>query len=408
MKIAIVHSFYRSDQPSGENIAVAEQMRLLRQAGHEVLLVQANSDNIRNTPSAKVRVAVDVARGEGLDPSESLRAFRPDVVHLHNLFPNIGERWLSTWPGPIVTTLHNFRLSCDNGLHLRDGRVCFDCDIHRWSGLRHRCYRNSALATLPVSWRNRLDPTRRPQIKSAAAVVALSPNAADVFRHWGVAQDRIHLIPHSVPEVAGASGPQPAHTPAGEPNLERASAVGPPQAARPGSRKGPRNRWLMFGRLSGEKGLASLVELWPIEHQLDIVGDGPLADQLRAISPASVHLLGGEPRLELLTRLKDSQYAGAVFAGKAIEGGYTLAAVEAMAAGLPLITETSCAASQLVRQYGCGVEFDPTCGSLEAALEQCSANHTDYAGAAIAGFKSNFTQEVWLERMQGLYDKVTG
>ena len=46
---------------------------------------------------------------------------------MHNLFPNFGTRWLKTWSGPLVTTLHNYRYACVNALLLRDNAWCTEC-----------------------------------------------------------------------------------------------------------------------------------------------------------------------------------------------------------------------------------------------------------------------------------------
>ena len=74
-----------------------------------------------------LEAAATVATGLGPSPIEQLRRFRPDVVHVHNLFPNFGKRWLRTWDGPMVATMHNYRPICPAATLFRDGRVCRDC-----------------------------------------------------------------------------------------------------------------------------------------------------------------------------------------------------------------------------------------------------------------------------------------
>ena len=102
MRIAVVHSFYSSSQPSGENRVVEDQVALLRDAGHEVLLVARHTDEESERSLYAVRAAGWVATGRGGDPTAQLRAFAPDIVHVHNLFPNIGTRWMKFWEGPVL------------------------------------------------------------------------------------------------------------------------------------------------------------------------------------------------------------------------------------------------------------------------------------------------------------------
>src|SRR5207248_952547 len=83
------------------------------------------------------------------------REFKPDVAHVHNF-------WMSFSPSvhaachqegvPTVQTLHNYRLMCANGVMLRNGQICDDCvGTNPVSGVVHRCYRNSAVASALVA-----------------------------------------------------------------------------------------------------------------------------------------------------------------------------------------------------------------------------------------------------------------
>ena len=49
-----------------------------------------------------VRSGPSVASGRGAEPGAGAAWVPPDVVHVHNLFPNWGTRWLGEWSGPVV------------------------------------------------------------------------------------------------------------------------------------------------------------------------------------------------------------------------------------------------------------------------------------------------------------------
>ena len=115
MKIAVVHSFYSSTNPSGENLVVDAQVAALRQAGHDVLLIARHTDEEEHRPTYPLRAALSVATGFGASPVRALEQFSPDVVNLHNWFPNFGTRWLKSLKFPSVVTLHNFRTLCPIG-----------------------------------------------------------------------------------------------------------------------------------------------------------------------------------------------------------------------------------------------------------------------------------------------------
>ena len=77
---------------------------------------------------------------------------RPDVIHVHNLYPMLSPAVLRTTAAPVVMTLHNYRLMCLPATFLRDGRTCEDC-LGRgpWRGVVHRCYRGSAAGSASLA-----------------------------------------------------------------------------------------------------------------------------------------------------------------------------------------------------------------------------------------------------------------
>jgi hypothetical protein len=93
LRIAVVHSYYSSRQPSGENVVVDLQIDALHRAGHEVELIARRTGDLEPARTYPVAAALRVASGRGASPRDRIAAFEPDVVHVHNLFPNWGRRW---------------------------------------------------------------------------------------------------------------------------------------------------------------------------------------------------------------------------------------------------------------------------------------------------------------------------
>lgn len=369
MRIAVVHNFYRTVLPSGENRVVQHQVDGLRALGHEVLLVRADSDTMSDSPLRLVRTAVDVARHAGRDPSDELLRFAPDVVHVHNLFPAFSYRWLEHWRGPLVATLHNYRSVCANAVLSRDGQLCTLCpDGSRISALRYRCYRDSLVGTAPMAWRTRHGVAGDPLLQRADRLIVLSESTRSMFRRFGVPADRMALIPNGVPDP-------------GCPSLT------PPAAP----------RFAAVGRLSSEKGFASLLRAWPGGAPLDIVGDGPEAVKLRALAPAGVRLLGLLPHEEFLASL--CRYSGVVVPGANPEGGYPMVTAEALAAGVPLIAREGGVVAPMVTRWGGGVTYHGA-GDLSAALEQAILVPRDEARQV---YEEHFTETGWLDSLVRVY-----
>ena len=202
MRILLVHNFYGSTAPSGENKVFEAERQMLDDHGEKVDVYLRHSDEIRvvstprSTSSFFVHISYLFQRAYALlkgalctvgNPfaaralARKIREFKPDVVHFHNQFPLISPlaiRAAHKSGTKVVMTLHNYRTVCAAGVPARDGHVCTECfrEEESWKrkeeggqikesvhcspstftcsvrpALRHRCYRDSLLATLPLA-----------------------------------------------------------------------------------------------------------------------------------------------------------------------------------------------------------------------------------------------------------------
>ncbi|WP_051944511.1 glycosyltransferase [Streptacidiphilus rugosus] len=371
LRIAFVHSFYASGQPSGENEAVLDQVGALRAAGHEVTLVAAHTDEeAARSRWYPLRAAATVAGAGGPSPLARLRALDPQVVHVHNLFPNLTRSWVRSWPGPLVATLHNYRPLCAGATLYRDGAVCTACpDGDRWAGLRHGCYRESRVATAPLAWANRGGPGADPLLRRADQLVVLSELSRRTYLRAGLAAERLALVPNFVDEAPGGH-------PAGE-----------------------GDRWLFAGRLSAEKGILELLRRWPEDEPLDVVGDGELLAAAQAAAPASVRFLGRLDRTELRRGLGARR--GLVFASRCYENA-PLALLEALAAGLPVLAFAGSAVAESVHRHGTGavVGWDEP---LAPALAAASARFPALRAHCREVFDRHYTARAWVHAVESVY-----
>ncbi|MHC5704848.1 glycosyltransferase family 4 protein [Streptomyces sp. PKU-MA01144] len=341
-RVALVHSFYSSRRPSGENAAVLDQAEALRGAGHDVTLVAAHTDTLETERGYALRAAVQVATGRGRSPLAQLRRLGPDVVHVHNLFPNFATDWLNRWPGALVATLHNYRPACASATLFREGTMCTACpDGDRWAGLRHGCYRGGRSATLPLAWAGRRGAAAHPLLRRAHRLVTLSERSRDLYLRFGVPPEKLALVPNFV------------H--AGSPACPEDSTTVTPETAA---------RWVYVGRLSEEKGILPLLRSWPEGEPLDVIGSGPLEPACRHSATGTVRLLGTLSRQEIAARLP--RYTGLVFPSICPEGA-PLVCQEALAAGVPVLALTGSAAADSVRRDGTGAVYGDA-GDLPQAL----------------------------------------
>lgn len=265
---------------------------LQRQAGHVVdLWGMDHPDNDRPLPledtfaphvelepappglagvAAGARMIWSRSSSRGLE--RALARFRPDVVHLHNVYHQLSPAILATLRRagvPSVMTLHDYKLACPNYQLLDHGSICEACvGGGTWHATARRCKDGSLTASALLSLESGVHRLARAYDK-VDLFISPSHFLADVMRRAGVADDRLRVVPN----YADLQQFQPA--PVGGTEL------------------------LFVGRLSHEKGVDVLVDavgMMPEGTRLSIAGDGPqraaLAQRADRVAPGRVTFHG--------------------------------------------------------------------------------------------------------------------
>ncbi len=389
MKVLLVHNRYRSASPSGEDRVVDQEGEALIAAGHTVERFERSSDEIQGRSMAgRALVPFQLLWNNEARRSltQTLRRYRPSVVHLHNTFPLLSASVLYACRAeqvPVVATIHNYRLVCPSGTLFRDGRVCHDC-IGRLPlpGVRHGCYRDSILATLPMAaatvghrtaWRTMV-----------SAYVFISRAQRDIIAVDGLPEDRLFVKPNLVPSVTSI-------------------------------RRAPSRRVVYAGRLTDEKGVPLLMEAWdrytsgPEKGRLElwVAGAGPLESKVAdwAASRSSVRWLGKLSRHECAELVAGAR---AVVVPSQWEETFGLVAVEAMAAGVPSLAPAHGSFPELINDGVDGVLFQPgNADALAGALRDVQARPERYerlGQSARATYDHRFSPEANLDELLRIYD----
>ena len=322
MRVLVCHVHYL--QTGGEDLVFDTEVSLLRSAGIDVRTLEASSaDFWALTPVGRARLALtygDHSHGRVL-MREALREHRPDVVHLHNVFPMLGPGAIAeaaTVGRPTVQTLHNYRLSCLTGRYVRDGRLCTDCRPCRFApGVAHACYRGSRVQSL-ITARATARQWRQFTAGSAPDLyLTLTPFMARIYTAFGASEQRIVVKPNSVE----AGQPRPIDSRAGV---------------------------FCAGRLSPEKGIVQLMRAWPPDaQQLTVAGDGPMRAAARQAVRHNVRYVG---------KLSPSDVRAALRTARVLvlpslwPEGLPLVLLEAFADGTPVVTFDAGSSGEAVRE----------------------------------------------------------
>jgi glycosyltransferase involved in cell wall biosynthesis len=334
LSVLVIHNQYQ--QPGGEDVVVRAEVDLLRTAGHRVLQFTQNNRSLANcTPLEKAALFVTTTWNR--TAYSKIRALleeeRPDIVHCHNLLPQISPAAYYACQSagvPVVQTLHNYRLFCPAGTFFRNGQICQDCTRSLAYAVRWGCYRRSRLQSATVALMLEFHRFRKTWTSSVDAYIALTQFSRNFFVELGLPARKIQVKPNFL-----------SHD--------------------PGQRSSPGNYALFVGRLNPEKGVLEMLQTWlHLPHiPLIVVGDGPLYDEasllVRRSGSTHIRLLGRMSAEDTQAQMKAARVL--VLPSRWYES-FGMALLEAAAAGVPTIAARIAGIPELVIENKTGLLFD--------------------------------------------------
>lgn len=335
LTVLSAHNFYQ--QPGGEDVVYAAEAALLREHGHVVTTYERNNAQIRSGSSAAVQ-AVWSARSRG-EIGTRLGSQPVEVAHFHNTFPLISPSAYyaaASRGAAVVQTLHNYRLICPGALLAREGTPCEECITQRSlrPAVAHGCYRGSRAGTASVAAMLGVHRAMGTYRYAVDAYIALSEFARGKFIEGGLPAERIWVKPNFVADPCLSGG--------------LTGGIG----------EGDGGYALFAGRLSAEKGIATLIEAWAADARgsladvpLRVAGAGPLE---QARWPDGVTTLGQVRRDEVLALLRRAVVL--IYPSVCFENA-PMTILEAFACGTPVIASDLGAMAELVRHGYNGLLF---------------------------------------------------
>jgi glycosyltransferase involved in cell wall biosynthesis len=330
-KVLMVHNEY--GQLSGEEIVVRSTSKMLEEHGHRVIPFIRSSAEISGMAFGKLRAFFSgiYSRSSRLQMRQTLEKEKPDVVHVHNVFPLISPSVLGECRRariPVVMTVHNYRLMCPNGLHMTGGQICEKCLGGReyWCALKN-CEKG-LFKSIGYALRNYVARKGRFFVDNVTMYAALTDFQRTRLIAAGFPVERIVVIPNM------ASPPQ----------VEQTSPLGD---------------YVGFvGRVSAEKGLLTLLSAASacVEIPFKAAGGYDRMPELVNQAPTNFQFLG-QLGAEKLGAFYDSTRM-VVLCSTWFEG-FPMVLVEAMLRGKPVICSRIGGLPEIVDHDKTGLLFEP-------------------------------------------------
>lgn len=203
MKILLVHNNY--GKYSGEESVVDQMAAMWTGHGHQVVQLRMSTADSRDSLVGKIHgFLAGLYCPKGVRKMRrTLKAERPDVVNVHNLFPFISPAALFECKKagvPVVMTVHNFRLICPTGLFMRDGKPCELCleKGNEWDCVRYNC-EHSLLKSVGYAARNAVARYSKAYRKCVDRFACITDFQRRKLIQAGFDANKIVVIPNSVP-----------------------------------------------------------------------------------------------------------------------------------------------------------------------------------------------------------------
>jgi glycosyltransferase involved in cell wall biosynthesis len=388
MKVLIVHNKYRTSAPSGEDVAVGNEQRMLEDRGVEVVAFERCNDDLDDsTVTARTSLAINTiwSQRSRSELRQVLRRSRPDVVHVHNTFSMISPSIYGACKAegvPVVQTLHNFRFFCPSALFLRDGKPCEQClEKSLLQSVRYRCYRGSVKATATLAAMLTLHRAIGTYSRDINRYVVLTQFARRKAVRAGIAEEKLVVKPNYIPNPPPAGG-------------------------------GGGGYVAFVGRLLEGKGTKTLVEAWrhlPLV-KLKIIGDGALRPELEATTRSqnlNIEFMGMQKRPVVMDAISG---ADLLIVPSEWYEGFPLVIAESFACGTPVLASRIGSLEELVDEGVNGRKFaaaDPQelAAAVRVMLADKSALHRMRANAR-AYFDAHLTEQANYAQLMNIYSAV--
>ncbi len=384
MRVLMLHNKYLI--PGGEDQCSLAEAALLRDHGHEVELLEEDNRRIEQLGQARTAMRTVWSSESFRRIDELLKSQVFDILHVQNFFPLWSPSVYyaaSRNHVPVVQTLHNYRLMCVNSLFFRDQHLCQEClgRFLPWHGVLHACYRKSRAASAIVASMVGAHKLAGTWCKRVAAYIAVSEFAREIYIDGGLPAEKIVVKPNFI-------HPTPA----------------------PGNGGGVYA--LYVGRLSPEKGIATMLSAWkgaPEAIPLKIAGEGPLTELVSAIARESkgIEYLGARSLPEVLDLMRNAEFL--VFPSEWYETmGRTI--MEAFAVGTPVVATGIGPPAAMIVPGETGFHFMPgNVADLRERAEWCSRNLNQMRAMrpkARQAFESNYTGPANARMLLAIYERA--
>lgn len=384
-RILVIHAQYQNR--GGEDIVVEQEVALLKELNEVEVFKTTNKKGIVGAVQTflspwNIFIAHRIL--------QKIKAFQPDVVHIHNLHYSIGPliiRKIKQINIPIVMTLHNYRLICPSAVLSFKGEIYLKSlnEDFPWSAVKDKVHNNSFIKTFWLAgtyWLHKKIGTWN----LVQQYILFSEFAKSNFLQSNIGIDKEKFL-------VKANG------------VEDLSKV-------IGIKESPKlKHFLYLGRLSQEKGIIELINgVINTKFELKIAGDGPLLDHVkeRIHNHPNIQLLGRIDKNRIIDEINQS--TALVLPSICFEG-MPLSVLESFSlSNIALVCDLGSLKTIVTNRYN-GFRFNPNdIADIQSTFSKWltldEASKKEMRENARKDFLEKYTNEINLKSLMKIYQDV--
>lgn len=387
-----MHNAGDSALPSGELAVARVEAEALRERGVSAHLHVINNDSVRRLFSLSTLIAalnIFWSCASFRKTKELIEKYQPDIVHFHGVLPLLTPSAFHACKKkgvPVIQTLHNFRWVCVEGGLFRDNGYCEKCvRSSGFEGVLYGCSKGSRLISFPLWLVNFFYRKSGLLYSWVDSFIAVSEFVRDKYIEAGFPANKIQVKYNAGPDI-----------PEGLPFVKATERSG----------------ITFVGRIAPAKGTGILKEICrSVDLPVNIIGDGPDLPDFEKYCHihklGHVKFLGQMSHEEVLRIVSTSQ---CVVVSSICGETFSLAAVEAMACGTPVIASNLAGPAEIIRKSQAGIVADRdepgtfVKGIIRLVEEPELIHRMGLAGLTYV--RENLTKKIVTDKLLSIYEDV--
>ena len=353
MRILQIHNKYL--EKGGEDTVVANERQLLQAHGHAVELCEFDNLDLEGLSKLKLLQKTLFNRASYRKVVAHIEAFKPDVVHIHNVYYDASAAifWaIKRKKVPAVMTIHNYRLGCIQGLLFRENAVCSLCLDKKTSyyGLKYRCFKDSFVKSLQLTLVNKINQWTIRYANPVKTYIFLAEFTKQMLAPV------LGLKNTEGVSIDGVTQSHPVNKSSKTVNTVLKSNYVNDFGFSPQSER--TDFYLFVGRLNEQKGVKLLIETFKQNgKRLELIGSGPLDDYVKETAEnfPNIHCLGYLKGDAIIEKLKKTT---ALIVPSLTYEGQPMTILEAFSTGTPVLAANTKNLDTLIAEGQNGLLFD--------------------------------------------------